>query len=174
MKLAIIVAAAKNGVIGCNNQLPWHLPQDLKYFKSVTLGKPVIMGRKTYESIGKPLPGRPNIVITRSKDWSAAEGVIVAGSFEQALFEAQSLLAAESAGEAIVIGGAEIYRLALQLADRVYLTYVDIEPEGDAFFRELDSAQWCLESRVGGDAAAPIPHEFLVYGRVAPQKDPNN
>ena len=161
MKLAIIVAAAKNGVIGRNNQLPWHLPQDLKYFKSVTLGKPVIMGRKTYESIGKPLPGRPNIVITRSKDWSAAEGVIVARSFEQALFEDKSLLAAESADEAIVIGGAEIYRLALQ-------------PEGDAFFRELDSAQWCLESRVGGDAAASIPHEFLVYVRVAPQKGPNN
>lgn len=174
MKLAIIVAAAKNGVIGCNNQLPWHLPQDLKYFKSVTLGKPVIMGRKTYESIGKPLPGRPNIVITRSKDWSAAEGVIVARSFEQALFEATSLLTAESADEAIVIGGAEIYRLALQLADRVYLTHVDIEPEGDAFFSELDSAQWCLESRVGGDAAASIPHEFLVYVRVAPQKGPNN
>lgn len=174
MKLAIIVAAAKNGVIGCNNQLPWHLPQDLKYFKSVTLGKPVIMGRKTYESIGKPLPGRPNIVITRSKDWSAAEGVIVTGSFEQALFEAKSLLAAESADEAIVIGGAEIYRLALQLADRVYLTHVDIEPEGDAFFSELDSAQWRLESRVGGDAAASIPHEFLVYVRVAPQKGPNN
>ncbi len=81
MKLAIIVAAAKNGVIGRNNQLPWHLPQDLKYFKAVTLGKPVIMGRKTYESIGRPLPGRTNIVITRNKDWVAAEGVVVTNSF---------------------------------------------------------------------------------------------
>jgi len=168
MKLAIIVAAAKNGVIGRNNQLPWHLPQDLKYFKAVTLGKPVIMGRKTYESIGKPLPGRTNIVITRNKDWVAAEGVVVTNSFDQALLEAQKVLdsAASDFDEAMVIGGAEIYRAALQFADRVYLTRVDAEPEGDAFFAALDEAEWGLESTAAGDEAAPVPHEFLVYTRV--------
>ncbi|MGV8834666.1 dihydrofolate reductase [Cellvibrio sp.] len=169
MKLAIIVAAARNGVIGCNNQLPWHLPQDLKYFKAVTLGKPVIMGRKTYESIGKPLPGRTNIVITRNKGWVAAEGVIVTNSFEQALLEAKKVCspAASDLDEVMVIGGAEIYRSALQFADRIYLTRVDVEPEGDAFFEALDDTKWGLESKLAGDEAALVPHEFLVYARVA-------
>lgn len=168
MKLAIIVAAAKNGVIGRNNQLPWHLPQDLKYFKAVTLGKPVIMGRKTYESIGKPLPGRTNIVITRNKDWVAAEGVVVTNSFEQALIEAQKVQDSEASSldEVMVIGGAEIYRSALQFADRIYLTRVDVEPEGDAFFEAPDEAEWGLESKAAGDKAASVPHEFLVFDRV--------
>ncbi len=168
MKLAIIVAAAKNGVIGRNNQLPWHLPQDLKYFKAVTLGKPVIMGRKTYESIGRPLPGRTNIVITRNKDWVAAEGVIVTNSFERALLEAQKELGqgASDSDEVMVIGGAEIYRSALQFADRIYLTRVCVEPEGDAFFEVLDEAEWGLESKAAGDKAASVPHEFLVFDRV--------
>ena len=168
MKLAIIVAAAKNGVIGCKNQLPWHLPQDLKYFKSVTLGKPVIMGRKTFESIGRPLPGRTNIVVTRSKDW-VAEGVTVTNSFEQALHEAQKTMSAwlPDAGEVMIIGGAEIYRSALPFVDRVYLTRVNLAPEGDAFFESLNQAEWVLESRLSGDESAEIPHEFLVYQRVA-------
>jgi dihydrofolate reductase len=168
MKLAIIVAAAKNGVIGCNNQLPWHLPQDLKYFKAVTLGKPVIMGRKTYESIGKPLPGRTNIVITRNRNWVAAEGVVVTNSFEQALLEAQKVKSSAPgfSDEVMVIGGAEIYRSALQFADRVYLTRVDVEPQGDAFFGALDEAEWGLKSKVAGDATASVPHDFYVYVRV--------
>lgn len=167
MKLAIIVAAAKNGVIGRNNQLPWHLPQDLKYFKAVTLGKPVIMGRKTYESIGMPLPGRTNIVVTRSKEWSAVDGVVVTNSFEQALSEAQKLVAQGllASDEAMVIGGAEIYRSALQFVDRIYLTRVAVEPEGDAFFDALNELDWVLESITAGDELASVPHEFLVYAR---------
>jgi dihydrofolate reductase len=167
MKLAIIVAAAKNGVIGHNNQLPWHLPQDLKYFKSVTFGKPVIMGRKTYESIGKPLPGRTNIVVTRSKDWVAVDGVIVTNSFEQALSEAEKVLSSDtqSLGEVMVIGGAEIYRTALRFADRIYLTRVDLEPEGDATFAQPNELEWVLESQVAGDMHASIAHDFLVYVR---------
>lgn len=167
MKLAIIVAAAKNGVIGHNNQLPWRLPQDLKYFKAVTLGKPVIMGRKTYESIGKPLPGRINIVVTRSKDWSAVDGVIVTNSLEQALAEAQVLVASNqlASGEIMVIGGAEIYRSALPFVDRIYMTRVAVETEGDAFFDPLNQQDWSLESVLAGDETAPIPHEFLVYAR---------
>lgn len=165
MKLAIIVAAAKNGVIGSNNQLPWHLPQDLKYFKSVTLGKPVIMGRKTYESIGRPLPGRTNIVVTRSKDW-VADNVIVTNNLEQALLEAKKILADSSVSdEAMVIGGAEIYRAALPFADRVYLTRINAMPEGDAFFDALSEAEWELESSLAGDEAASVQHDFLVYRR---------
>lgn len=168
MKLAIIVAAAKNGVIGRNNQLPWHLPQDLKYFKAVTLGKPVIMGRKTFESIGRPLPGRTNIVITRSKEW-VADGVTVTNSFEQALSEAQKVLDTNSMlpAEAMVIGGAEIYRSSIQFADRIYLTRVDLEPDGDAFFEMPSEAEWALESNMAGDAAASVGHEFLIYERIA-------
>lgn len=168
MKLAIIVAAAKNGVIGCNNQLPWHLPQDLKYFKSVTLGKPVIMGRKTYESIGRPLPGRANIVITRSKDWSA-DGVTVTNSFEQALQVAQKVIENDAlvSNEAMVIGGAEIYQVALPFSDRIYLTQVDAAPQGDAFFPPVNQEEWELESSLAGDETAAVQHKFLVYRRRA-------
>lgn len=168
MKLAIIVAAAKNGVIGNNNQLPWHLPQDLKYFKSATLGKPVIMGRKTYESIGRPLPGRTNIVVTRSADWRA-DGVVVVNSLEQALDQARTVIAASAtpASEAMIIGGAEIYRSALPLVDKVYLTRVEVEIEGDAFFPALPAADWQLVSAMPGDAEAGLAHQFLVYERAA-------
>lgn len=168
MKLAIIVAAAKNGVIGRNNQLPWHLPQDLKYFKAVTLGKPIIMGRKTYESIGKPLPGRTNIVVTRNKGWHGADGVIVTNSFEQASVEAQKFGDGKLSPltEVMVIGGAEIYRSALPLVERIYLTRINMEPEGDAFFNMPDEAEWLLESKIAGDAAAPVMHDFLIYGRA--------
>lgn len=165
MKLAIIVATAKNGVIGRNNQLPWHLPQDLKYFKAVTFGKPIIMGRKTYESIGRPLPGRLNIVVTRDKTWQAAEGVIVSPSIEAALEAAKKAALESSAGgdEAMVIGGAEIYRATLGLADKLYVTLIKRDYEGDSWFPELQDGEWTLESVTDGDAAAEIPHEFRVY-----------
>lgn len=167
MKLAIIVAAAKNGVIGNNNQLPWHLPQDLKYFKSVTLGKPVIMGRKTYESIGRPLPGRTNIVVTRSADWKV-DGVVVVNSIEQALEEARKAIAASATPveEAMIIGGAEIYRTALPMVNKVYLTRVEVEIEGDAFFPALPEAEWQLASTTAGDEQASLAHQFLVYERA--------
>jgi dihydrofolate reductase len=167
MKLAIIVAAARNGVIGNNNQLPWHLPQDLKYFKSVTLGKPVIMGRKTYESIGRPLPGRTNIVVTRSADWKV-DGVVVVNSLEQALAAARSALAASatSVTEAMIIGGAEIYRSALPLVDRIYLTRVEVDIEGDAFFPALSDTEWQLNATLPGDEQATLAHQFLVYERT--------
>lgn len=168
MKLAIIVAAARNGVIGLNNQLPWHLPQDLKYFKAVTFGKPVIMGRKTYESIGRPLPGRANIVITRDKQWSAAEGVVVVHSVDEALNEARRVLNESSSGldEAMIIGGAEIYRDTLSIADRVYLTRVLRDFEGDAWFPSLEENEWLLESVTAGDSQADVAHEYQVYRRI--------
>lgn len=165
MKLAIIVAAAQNGTIGRNNQLPWHLPQDLKYFKSVTLGKPVIMGRKTYESIGRPLPGRTNIVITRQPDWQPGAGVVVVASLEQAIEAAEAVTAGVPDAEAMIIGGAEIYRLALTRAARVYLTQIEADIDGDATFPPLPATLWELTSAEAGDPAAELPHRFCVYER---------
>ena len=125
----------RNRLIGNNNQLPWHLPADFAHFKSVTMGKPVIMGRKTYESIGKPLPGRTNIVLTR-RPGMTFEGVSCASSIEQAL----ALVA--DAEEVMIIGGSTIYEMLLPQANRLYLTYVDAEFEGDAWFPEFDNNQW--------------------------------
>lgn len=165
MKLSLIVATANNNAIGRNNELPWHLPQDLKYFKSVTLGKPVIMGRKTFESIGKPLPGRTNIVVTRQKDWKFA-GVLVAKSVEEALEIGQQFRNEQNnlAEEIMVIGGAEIYRHALPIADRVYLTRIDADVAGaDAYFPELPITQWKLASELPGDSDANLKHKFMVF-----------
>ncbi len=168
MKLSLIVATAHNNVIGRNNELPWHLPQDLKYFKSVTLGKPIIMGRKTFESIGKPLPGRTNIVVTRQKNWNFA-GVLVAKSVEEALEIGQQFRAEQNSltDEIMVIGGAEIYRHALAVADRVYQTKIDAKIDGgDAHFPELPPAQWKLIYELPGDSDANLKHSFLVFERI--------
>lgn len=169
MKLALIVAQGLNRVIGHQNRLPWYLPEDLKYFKQVTLGKPVIMGRKTYESIGKPLPGRTNIVITRDAQWSAP-GVKVVASLQAAieLGEAQALI--DGVDEAIVMGGAQIYEQALPLVDRLYLTQVEASPEGDAFFPPLDMTQWSELARnsfPGGETPGRYPYSFIVLDRKA-------
>mgnify|MGYP000569037177 CR=1 FL=1 len=165
MHIALIVAAAANGVIGRDNQMPWSLPADLQYFKKVTMGKPIVMGRKTFESIGRPLPGRANIVITRQADWHA-EGVEVASSVEAALQLAE-LRAAEGVEELMVIGGAEIYRTALPLAERLYLTEIKASIEGDAYFPEIDPANWrelSRETRVS-DAANDYDCAFVVFER---------
>ncbi|MCK7596413.1 dihydrofolate reductase [Microbulbifer sp. CAU 1566] len=135
--LAMIVAMAGNRAIGRENALPWRISGDLQFFKRTTLGKPVVMGRKTFESIGRPLPGRKNIVITRNPDWRA-EGVSLAASLEQALALAAQAAVGDGAEEIMVIGGAEIYRQAMPLAQRLYITEVEAEVEGDAFFPELD------------------------------------
>ncbi|OIR06256.1 dihydrofolate reductase type 3 [mine drainage metagenome] len=157
--ISLIVAAARNGVIGRNNQLPWHLPGDLKYFKGVTLGKPVVMGRKTFQSIGRPLPGRTNVVITRDTGWRA-EGVLVAHDVETALALAAGLAAG---GEVMVIGGAEIFRAALPLATRLYLTEVQADIDGDAFFPHPDPAEWRELSRRQQDGDPP--YAFVVLER---------
>ncbi len=135
--IALIAAVARNGAIGRDNELPWRLSGDLQFFKRTTLGKPVVMGRKTFESIGRPLPGRDNIVISRDPDWRA-DGVRSAPSLELALQMARQSAAETGAGEVMVIGGAQIYRQAMPLAARLYITAVDAEVEGDAFFPELD------------------------------------
>lgn len=139
MIISLIVAAATNGAIGKDNQLLWHLPNDLRYFKNSTWGMPVIMGRRTFESVNKPLPGRINIVITRQPAWHA-EGVIRAASLEEALSEAR----ATHCNEVFIIGGGEVYQQALPLASRIYLTRVHAQPEGDTFFPAPDPAAWQL------------------------------
>jgi dihydrofolate reductase len=133
--ISLIVAMAQNGVIGRDNALPWRLPQDLKRFRAFTLGKPVLMGRKTFESIGRPLPGRDNLVLTRDRSWLAA-GVIVVHSMEEALAQARA------SDELVAIGGAEIFRLVLPFARRIYLTHVHADVPGDTFFPDFDPTQW--------------------------------
>ena len=142
--LSLIVAVASNGVIGRDNQLPWHIPEDLKWFKANTMGKPLIMGRKTFESLGRPLPGRPHIVVTRDPDY-AYEGVHVVGSLSQAVETAQELAEEVKADEIMVIGGANIYEQFLPYISKVYRTLVELSPDGDAFFPELEN-DWHVTS----------------------------
>ncbi len=142
-RIAFVVAVSRNGVIGRDGGLPWHIPSDLKRFKSITLGKPVIMGRKTWDSLPKrPLPGRPNIVVTRNAGFSA-EGATVVANVDQALAAAKQY----NAEEICVIGGAEIFRLFFPQADRLYLTEVDLLCEGDTRFPEIESKLWREVSR---------------------------
>lgn len=167
MKLALIVAVAQNRVIGRDNKLPWYLPNDLKYFKQTTLGKPVIMGRKTYESIGKPLPGRTNIVITRQTDYRP-EGVKVVGTVEDAIKVAESVCLIDGQDEAMVMGGAEIYGLTLPHCERLYLTEVHADVEGDAWFPEYEKSEWKEVTREDFKAEGPNPfdYSFVVYERT--------
>ncbi len=163
MKITIVVAMAANRVIGKDNCLPWHLPADLKHFKQLTLGKPVVMGRKTYESIGRPLPERTNIVVTRDRDY-AAPGCVVVHSLEAALE------AAGASAEVMVIGGAGLYRQILPLTDTIHLTRVQAEFEGDTVFPELNEADWHEVSRTDcePDAKNPWPYSFLELVRAGP------
>ncbi|MBN9315995.1 MAG: dihydrofolate reductase [Devosia sp.] len=143
--VAMIAAVGANGVIGSGSEIPWRLPTDFAHFKRTTLGKPLIMGRKTFESIGRPLPGRANIVVTRRPDYRP-EGVVVAPSLAGALETAQQVAAAEHAEEVMIGGGGEIYREAMPLAQRLYVTHVHAAPDGDAYFPAIDPSIWEVES----------------------------
>jgi len=151
--VSLIVAVSSNGVIGREGKLPWHLPDDLKHFKAVTMGKPVIMGRKTWDSIGRALPGRRNLVVTRNSDFSA-EGCEIAHSLEEAL-----ALTEESA-EVVVIGGASLYAEALPRAQRIYLTEVNAHVGGDTRFPRLDRGGWKEVSREAHPADHRHAHAF--------------
>jgi len=153
MKISIVVAMAANGVIGQDNELPWHLPADLKHFKQTTMGKPILMGRKTWESIGRPLPGRTNIVITRDSTYSAA-GCVVVNSIEAAL------TAAGEQDEVMVIGGAELYRQVLPSADTIYLTRIHEHFEGDTRFPEIRDTEWHQLERIDHEADEKNPHDY--------------
>ena len=162
MIISIIVAIGENGVIGVDGGLPWHIPSDLKLFKKTTMGKPLIMGRKTWESLGRPLPGRPHVVITRDKNYSAAGAQVVHG-LDQALFVANDMALALEEKEIMIIGGAEIYRLALAKANRLYLTEVALSPRGDAFFPDFDVDQWPERSRtVYPSSGGKASYSFVI------------
>ncbi len=166
IRVALIVAQAQNRVIGRNNQLPWYLPNDLKYFKQVTLGKPILMGRKTFASIGKPLPGRTNIVITRDLEFRA-DGVKVAHSLEEAIALGKAQCEVQGGDELMVIGGDQIYAQSLPLADRLYLTQVHAEVAGDAHFPVIDPALWHEVGRedFAAEGANPFDYSFIVLDR---------
>ncbi len=161
-RIALIAALAENRVIGRENRLPWRLPADLRRFKSVTMGKPVIMGRKTYESIGKPLPGRSNIVVTRDPDYRA-QGCQVVHSLEQALE------AGAGHAEVMVIGGAELYREALGRAERMYLTLIRAEVDGDTLFPDIEPQQWRELEREShrADEKNQYDYDFVTLQRVS-------
>ena len=155
MRMVIVAAVGRNGVIGAKGGLPWRIPEDMARFKTLTMGSTLVMGRATYESIGRPLPGRSTIVLTRDPDW-AADGVLTADSLDSAL-----ILAKRLGADVAIAGGAEVYRSALGSADRMELTEVDAEPDGDTWFPEVDWSQW--------HEVARDPHPgfaFVTYDRV--------
>lgn len=167
VSVAFILARADNGVIGRAGGLPWHLSGDLKFFKAQTLGKPVVMGRKTWQSIGRPLPGRPNLVVTRDSTFRP-QGAEVFATVAAALQRAQDLARESAAGEVMVIGGGEIYRQTLPLASRIYLTEVHASPEGDTLFPVLDPAEWRevrRDPRVSAGAGQP-DYSIVVLERI--------
>jgi len=168
-ELVLIAAVARNGIIGADNDMPWRLSSDLKRFKSLTLGKPVIMGRKTFLSFGgKPLPGRPHVVISRDPGY-APGGAESASSFEAALERAAGLAAELGAGEIMCIGGGQIYARAMDRADRLEITEVAAEPVGDTRFPEIDPADWQETARVAGERTGrdSADFTFVTYRRKA-------
>ncbi|HXF77845.1 MAG TPA: dihydrofolate reductase [Usitatibacter sp.] len=160
MKISLVVAMDRNGVIGLDNALPWRLPDDMAHFKRVTMGRPVVMGRRTYESLGKPLPGRKNIVVTRQADFTAP-GCEVVHSLEEAW------KAANGADEACVIGGTMLFAETLPAADVIHLTQVDAEVKGDTWFPPFDRSQWVERevARHGADARHAYPFRILELSR---------
>lgn len=158
MIVSLVVAVAENGVIGADNGLPWRLKGDMKHFRAVTMGKPVIMGRKTFQSIGKPLSGRTNIVLSRTGG-DVPEGVVLVHSLAQALATAQET----GAEEACVIGGAEIYMQTLPRADRLHLTRVHMQARGDTYFPDIDPTAWREEMRERHEAGAEDTAAFTIY-----------
>ncbi len=165
LPLCMIAALAENRVIGRDNQLPWHLPADLKHFKALTLGKPIIMGRKTWDSLGRPLPGRLNLVVSRQPGLQL-EGAEVFASLDAALERAEAWALAEDAEELMLIGGAQLYELGLAQAERLYLTRVGISPQGDAYFPEVAESDWHLSSAIEHAEGLETPgYVFEVWDR---------
>ncbi|WP_437880190.1 dihydrofolate reductase [Pseudomonas sp. LRF_L74] len=146
LPLCLIAGLAENRVIGRDNQMPWHLPADMKHFKALTMGKPIIMGRKTWESLGRPLPGRLNIVVSRQPDLRL-DGAEVFATLDTAVLRAEAWAHEQGVEELMLIGGAQLYEQGLEHADRLYLTRIALMPEGDALFPPVDDAIWrCSES----------------------------
>lgn len=165
-RIAMITAMGLNRVIGRDNKLPWHLPEDLRYFRSVTWGKPIIMGRKTFDSLGRPLPGRTNIVISNRRALQIP-GASVQPSIDAALQQASRQAVLDGVEELMVIGGETLYRQMLERADRLYLTLVEAEPEGDAWFPPIDREDWTLVEKRDVPGTADYPaHSYQVLDRL--------
>ena len=166
VRLALIVAMDRQRCIGIGNALPWRLPADLQYFKRMTSGKAIVMGRTTYDSLGRPLPNRTNIVLTRSPTWEGPIGIRVVHSLEAALALAEAVAVVNAQDEALIIGGAEIYAATLPLVSRMYVTEVDTVVEGDAFFPAFNRDDWQEISREQHhDEASQLDFSFVVYER---------
>lgn len=165
--LSLVVAMAKNRVIGRDNGLPWHLPKDLAYFKKITMGHPIIMGRKTFDSIGRPLPGRTNIVVTRQAEW-CHEGVLAVGSLQEAITLAEEVATQDGLKEIMLIGGASLYEQALTLASKLYLTEVQANVDGDTLFPEYDASAWKEFRREPcvADETNPYDYAFVAFNRI--------
>lgn len=157
--ISIIVATAKNGVIGVNNTLPWHLPEDLKRFRALTTGHHIVMGRKTYDSLGRLLPNRTTVIVTRNADYKV-ESALIANSLSDAIKKCGD------DDEIFLIGGAELYKDALKVANKLYMTQIDLSVEGDAFFPELDSANWQETSREAFTSAQGLDFTYVTYNKV--------
>jgi dihydrofolate reductase len=166
LPLSLIAALGENRVIGIDNSMPWHLPGDFKYFKATTLGKPIIMGRKTWDSLGRPLPGRLNIVVSRQAGLQL-DGAEVYPSLESAVVRAQEWANQQGIDEVMLIGGAQLYAQGMAQADRLYLTRVTLSPEGDAWFPEFDLTQWKLVSNIENPAVDDKPaYNFEVWEKA--------
>lgn len=167
-EICIVVAVAENGVIGVDNGLPWKLSADLKHFKQVTMGHPMIMGRLTFDSIGRPLPGRKTVVVTRQQDWSC-EGVEVAHDLDEAFSMAQALSAEMGVDKIMLVGGAQLYQQALSHCQHIFLTKVEANIDGDAFFPALDMSQWeeVSNERFEADSNNSYAYSFLQLKRKA-------
>lgn len=157
--VAIIAAVAANGVIGRDGGIPWTIPSDMAFFKRTTMGKPMIMGRRQYESVGRPLPGRANILVTRQQGYQP-DGVIVISDLMGAIERAQAIAASDGAGEVMVIGGGEIYAQAMPLADKLYISHVELRPGGTVVFPAIDPAVWQV---VDEPAVVPAERDEAVY-----------
>jgi dihydrofolate reductase len=168
VRLAMIAGVAENGVIGSGNRIPWRISSDMAFFKRMTMGKPIVMGRKQYESVGRPLPGRTNLVVSRQVGYQP-DGVIVISSLDAAIDHALSIAAADGADEAMIIGGGEIYAQAMRRAERLYISHIALRPEGDVRFPPIDPSIW---REVEAPAVEVSPkdeatYRIAVYDRIA-------
>ncbi len=169
MIISIIAAVAENGVIGNGGEIPWYLPSDFAFFKKTTMGKPIIMGRKTFQSIGKSLPGRANIVISQNKDFAAKKNddIILVNSLEQAIRKAKIIAQKNKQNEIMIIGGAQIYQQAMKHADRLYISHVFLAPKGDSFFPKIDKNIWRVEKEIEFEKSRrdSAQYKLLQYAR---------
>ena len=169
MTISLIAAVSTNNAIGRNNSLPWHLPDDLKFFKKMTLGKPVLMGRRTFDALGKPLPGRLNVVLSRSNNLELPAGVMHFHTLEEALGYTEHYGANHNLDECFIIGGGEIFELSMKVADRMYITKVETNiTDADAFFPEIDHTHWVLkwDEHHDSDAGHSFAFSFQKYERT--------